>query len=662
MQKFCLLWITLFLNIVNIQAQDYELGKVTIAELQEKMHPADSSAPAAILFKKAKTVFVYNDKTGFSTVHTYQFKIKIYKKEGLKWADQKVHYYVGYQNLNEDLLSFSNAATYNLENGRVEKTKLESQGTFKKKINEYWNEKTIILPNVKVGSVIEYKYVLKSEYIGKFPDFDFQYSIPLNYFEYKTEFPEFYIYKTLLVGRSPIEENSKMVSGSQNFSNEYGQSQIMTYKQIDGFYSGKNIPALKEEPFVNNIENYRGSIRHELERVRMPNQPVKDFALTWEGVASSIFKENHFGKELDKKSYFLEDVRKCLANVESQTDRMNTIFKFVQNKMNWTEKNGYFTEKGVEKAYRDQTGNVAEINFILINMLNVAGIKVDPVLVSTIENGVPIYPTQTGFNYVIAAVEIDGQQILLDASRKYTSPGILPLNVLNWKGRLIKSDGISKQIDLIPVKSSRESVTITAVLSGDGKIDGKARISRTDYEAYKFRTQESNKNEENYIEKLEQRLGDLKISDYLITNKVSNLSDPIMETFSFETNNFVENIAGKLYISPMLFFTSSKNPFIQEQRQMGIYFGYPKQEKYLMNLEIPQGYIVEALPAPARFSLEDKSITVMLNVLNDGNKIQFTFSKDINNTIFAADYYDALKTLFQKVIACQNEKIVLKKI
>ena len=52
----------------------------------------------------------------------------------------------------------------------------------------------------------------------------------------------------------------------------------------------------------------------------------------------------------------------------------------------------------------------------------------------------------------------------------------------------------------------------------------------------------------------------------------------------------------------------------------------------------------------------------MLNVLNEGNKIQFTFSKDINNTIFAADYYDALKTLFQKVIACQNEKIVLKKI
>jgi len=656
-----LICIALFWNTINIQAQNYELGKVTIAELQEKIHPVDSSAPAAILFKKGKTVFSYNDKTGFSAVHTYEFKIKIYKKEGLKWADQKVHYYVGYQNLNEDLLTFSNAVTYNLENGKVEKTKLESQGSFKKKINEYWNEKGITLPNVKVGSIIEYKYVLKSENISEFPDFDFQFSIPLNYFEYKTEFPEFYIYKTILIGGHTIENNSKLVNGSQNFTNDYGQSRWMSYKQIDAFYSGKNIPALKEEPYVNNIENYRGSIQHELERVRMPEQPVKDFTITWEGVASTIYKEDHFGKELNKNNFLLADVQKLLVNVESQTERMNIIFQFVQNKMNWNEINSCLTDKGVEKAYTDQTGNIAEINFILLNMLKWAGIEANPVLVSTIENGVPVYPTRMGFNYVIVAAEIDGKQILLDASRKFTSPNILPLNILNWKGRLIKNDGTSKEIDLVPVKPSREVSNLTFKVNENGKIDGKIRIQKTDYEAYKFRVQNGNRNQKDYIEKLEQQLGDLKISDYLVTNKISNLSDPIVETFSFETDNFVENIGGKLYINPMLFYTPSKNPFLQETRQMGIYFGYPKQEKVLVNVEIPDGYVVETLPSPARFSLEDNSITLVLNVLNEGNKIQFSFSKDINNSIFAAEHYNTLKILFQKMIASQNEKIVLKK-
>lgn len=67
------------------------------------------------------------------------------------------------------------------------------------------------------------------------------------------------------------------------------------------------------------------------------------------------------------------------------------------------------------------------------------------------------------------------------------------------------------------------------------------------------------------------------------------------------------------------------------------------------------------LPEPAKFSLEDNSLTLMLNVLSEGNKIQFSFSKDINNSIFAAEDYDALKTLFQKMIVSQNKKIVLKK-
>lgn len=63
------------------------------------------------------------------------------------------------------------------------------------------------------------------------------------------------------------------------------------------------------------------------------------------------------------------------------------------------------------------------------------------------------------------------------------------------------------------------------------------------------------------------------------------------------------------------------------------------------------------LPEPAKFSLEDNSLTLMLNVLSEGNKIQFSFSKDINNSIFAAEDYDALKTFFQKMIVSQNKKM-----
>ncbi|WP_239023071.1 hypothetical protein [Flavobacterium endoglycinae] len=484
----------------------------------------------------------------------------------------------------------------------------------------------------------------------------------MNYFYYKTELPEYYIYKPILNGGIPLETDSKFKNASQNFENEHNQTNTLYYKQIESFYSGKNIPALTEEPYVNNIENYKGTIKHELERVRMPDQPVKDYALTWEGVAKTIFKDEDFGKQLSEKSFLVEDVKRLVGNVESFNERLNLVFTYVQNRMNWDETRSYYTDKGVIKAYKDQTGNVAEINFILISMLRLAGVEANPVLVSTIENGLPVYPTRTGFNYVIAAAEIDGKQILLDATHKFTSPNILPLNVLNWKGRLIKNDGTSIEIDLEPSIPSKENFNLMVSIDNGGKMNGQARILRTDYDAYRFRVENNAKNQENYLEKFETELGDLNISNYRIENQKSNLKDPIIETFSFASNNQSDIIGDKIFVNPLLFFTRTKNPFNQEKRIMPVYFGYKNQEKYNITLEIPNGYTVESLPVPMKIATEDKGIVYLLNFFAEGKKIQINCTKDINNSIFAAEEYQTLKDVFQKVTASQNQKIVLKKI
>jgi hypothetical protein len=65
------------------------------------------------------------------------------------------------------------------------------------------------MPNVKVGSVIEFKYILKSENVVTFP-FNMQYSIPVNYCEYKTEIPEFYIYKPVATGFVKVNTEQKI--------------------------------------------------------------------------------------------------------------------------------------------------------------------------------------------------------------------------------------------------------------------------------------------------------------------------------------------------------------------------------------------------------------------------------------------------------------------
>lgn len=552
-------------------------------------------------------------------------------------------------------MRFSNVVTYNLEGGKIVKTKLNSEGTFKDKINKFWNQATITLPNVKVGSVIEFKYVLISENLVRLPDFDFQYDIPVNFFEYKSEIPEFFIYSSLQKGNFNIETDSELVDSDKSYATGY--------KQINKLYTSKNIPALKKEKFVDNPDNYKGSLLNELERTRYPDWPVVDYAATWEGVAKTIYKDKEFGDELKLRDYFSEDLKGLLLNISAPKERLNVIFKFVQNKMNWNKKNGYYVDKGVEKAYQERTGNVAEINLMLISMLNSAGIKTSPVLVSTIENGIPVFPNRTVFNYVIGATEIDGEKILLDATHKFTTPNILPLNLLNWRGRLIKEDGSSEAIELIPEIVSEDEYSLKVAIKPDlDKIEGTLSRKRSDYSAFNFREINANISQDVYLEELENNLNKIEIAAYLIENKTEDLAKPLLENFNFTSNNSYDVSGGKIFLNPLLFFTDSKNPFVQDERQMPIYFGYPHRYIYNIILELPQGYELESLPKSKRIATENKDASYKMFMIFEEGKIKIKVVKEINKAIFAVEDYTMLKEFFQKIIVSQNDKIVLKKI
>lgn len=652
----------LLLMVSVVKAQELKLGKVTIAELEEKQYPKDTAAVAAILYKKGRTFFTYNVKTGFAANHEFTFRIKIYKKEGLGWANFEVPYYIGYEKLKEDYLSFNDAVTYNLEGGIIVKTKLNNEGSFKTKIDENWKKASISMPNVKVGSIVEFSFLLKSENIVKFPVYDIQYAIPVKYSEYRTEVPEYYIYKTLLKGYVDVQSESKYENGSVNYNNEYNQSNTMRYKQINSSYIAKEVPAIKEEEYVDNLKNYKSSIHNELERTRFPESPVKDYAITWEGVAKTIFESKDFGGQLKESSFLINDLGLILKDIDSKEERLKVVFKFVQEKMNWNNKYGYYTDKGVVKAYADRTGNIAEINFILISMLRLSGISADPVLISTLEHGVPVFPSRTDFNYVVAMAEIDGKQILLDATHNYTTQNILPLNTLNWKGRLIKQDGTSFEINLVPTTPSVVNYNLSAKVDASGEISGEIKSRKSNYEAYKFRDKYAGMNSDTYIEKLEDLYSGIEISKYTIVNKNADLLKPVDESFAFKSTNQSEIIGEEIFLSPMLFFALHKNPFVQDKRKMPIYFGYPILNKYNISIEIPEGYQVEFLPKGINLSTGDGSFAFKYFLEKNENRIQIVVQSETKNAVVSAEDYLMLKDFYQQIMDKQKEKIVLKKI
>jgi hypothetical protein len=226
---------------------------------------------------------------------------------------------------------------------------------------------------------------------------------------------------------------------------------------------------------------------------------------------------------------------------------------------------------------------------------------------------------------------------------------------------LIRKDGTSLEVDLMPKIPSRESTNISVVLGNNGAINGKIRTQFANHEALAFRQKNIITSKDNYLEALESKNNNIEISDYVRENEL-DLSKPIVENYSFKDSKTVEVINDKIYISPMLFLAVKENPFKQEVREYPVDFGHPWQEKYNVNIEIPDGYVVESLPKPVNIATGENVGAFKYNIVNTGNTIQVVIVTDINLGIVSADFYDVLKDFFQKMIDKQNEKIILRKV
>lgn len=671
--KKSLLLVVFVLLFSKANAQNFELGKVSIEELQEKVHPKDNTAHAAILFKKGKTSYDYSKSSGFVMTTEVQTRIKIYKKEGYEWANQKVKYYIA--SGSKENVTFSDAITYNLVDGKIEKTKLSKDGEFDEVVNRYWGQKKISMPNVKEGSVIEFQYTIKTPYVGTPKDWSFQASIPVNYSEYRSFIPEYYTfntnYKGFIFPKVTSEKKAKAVLFStmerdegaglmKGQSSNYSQSKL-SYEETRTTYVAENLPAMKEEAYVNNIENYTSSLIQELSLIKYPNEPLKSLSTDWNAVVKTIYDYDDFGLELEKTGYFENDINAAIAGLNSTEEKVAAIFNFVKSNVKWNNYYGYACNDGVKKAYKDKTGNTAEINLMMTAMLRYAGLTANPVLLSTRENGVAIFPNRTAFDYVIAAIETADGLVLLDATDKFSLPNVLPLRDLNWFGRLIRKDGTSTQVSLNPTSLSRETVNMNAVVSKDGFISGKLRKQLTGQEALSFRQKYVVLKEDTYLEELENSNNSIEVNEYVRENDL-DLSKPLVESYAFKDTKDFEKINDKIYIAPSLFLGFKENPFKQEAREYPIDFGFPVQSKYNITFEIPEGYAVETLPAGMNIAGVDGIGTFKYVIANTGNKIQVIITSEVSKAIVSADYYLALKEFFQKMLDKQNEKIVLKKV
>lgn len=618
-------------------AQEYKIQKVTVDDFKKEKYVNDTLASAVVIYDIGNT---YYEVAGgnYQLVTITKTRIKIINKDGYDFATVKVPLYQ--DRSTREFLTVSNAFTYNLVNGEVEKTKLKGDGEFMENIVGNHFLATFTMPNVKEGSIIEYTTKVKSPYFTSVPEWYFQLRIPVLYSEYSFKFPHSLIFLKYIKGRSNINETT------------VGEEHI---------YKATNIPALRDEGFVANINNYRSSVIHSFIGYKDSRGSKRMIAGTWADLDKTITESEKFGKQLKKVSSFKEIATPIIVGKSTDEEKADAIYKYVQQNFNTNQNIGIYTSQDLKDTYKSKTGNSADLNLLTIALMKSVNIKAYPIILSTRSHGIVYFPSINAFNNVIIGVEILGKTYHYDASNKYASKDILPIHNLNWMGRLIRDDGTSKDILIEPKIKSRFGVSANLKVNlTNNSIDGKFRRSFNNYEAFIVRNRYENLSNDKIVKKIEETY-ESEIENYTVNN-LNDLAENVEESFTTTKESSFDVIGNKVYLKPLHIFGVQENPFKEEERNYPIDFIYPQTNAYTVTYEIPEGYEVDFLPAIKKFVTGSNSISASWYVIKDEKQIKVKFNLDYNIAfIESKEYYD-IKKIFDEVIKFKDERIVLKKI
>ena len=294
----------------------------------------------------------------------------------------------------------------------------------------------------------------------------------------------------------------------------------------------------------------------------------------------------------------------------------------------------------------------------LINMLNGAEIKAYPVLVSTIDNGIPLFPSTQAFNHVIAGVPTNQGLILLDATDENATLHVLPLKDLNFFGLLVEDMDKSMKVDLFPKTDSKNMYNVNVKFDGTD-FSGVSIRKMDNYYAYKFRRALRRKHDEERSKWLQNQYPDLDI----LKSRFNGLDKPYAiasEMFQFETDAYAEEIGGKTYITPLMHLTLKKNPFTSPERKFPVFFNFPRSVIKTVTITLPQGAQVVSLPKDAKYVFGDNQGMYQYKIVQQGNKIQIQSIYQMHESVVKSADYKALRDFYDKIVAKQAEKIVIR--
>jgi hypothetical protein len=652
------------------------LGTAVFAHASEFVKPTAEELSMTSIpgFPGASAVVLYREEITSDDLHSvaHYDRIKILTKEGEKYANVELPYFStngAYDNAaDEKKLEQIQGRTIHPDGTVIPFTSKPYLKLIEKEGDTSYQEKVFTLPDVEVGSIIEYRYMTYiADHVFEAPNWYIQGELYLkaaHYVWYPTE-------KELIDGRGKATTDITwfpiLPAGATVVRHELPHASEFTQGPNQYFdLTVKDVPPQVKEQYMPPIASYSYRVLFNLTSERTAEEWWKDEGKDWSKRMDSFAKPN---------SELKRETDKITAGATTQDEKLKKIYAAVMalentrftraHEQREDKAEGEGKIKNAADVLAHGRGSATQLTSLFVGMATAAGMDAYFMLVPDRSKGLFLegWLSLDQFDDVIAIVNVDGKEVYFDPGCRYCAFGHLA-----WQHTFVKGlRQVSKGTDFAftdgdPYTVNRTLRVANLKMDEKGQIAGTIKLTFMGASAVRWRQDALSGDDESLKRGLKTHLEGMVPKSLVVSvDQVIGLQDydnPLMVQYQV-TGSMGAQTGKRLVLPSDLFEAGTAATFSDAVREQAVYFHYPQLTADALRISFPKGFSVEALPTAARFDLPAQE---MYNIAVTSDETSFTSRRNhaSNEVIVMPAKYEGLRKFYSQFEGKDQESVVLK--
>jgi hypothetical protein len=611
------------------------------ADLKMTSEPKAPGAPAIYLYRQVDR----NDSGRTSHTEYNYVRIKILTEEGRKYANVEIPYSKAVTGI-----SGIRARTIHPDGSIVNFDGKVFENTIVKSKTLKYLAKTFTMPDVQIGSIIEYHYSY---------DFEDYYIFFSNWTVSEELFTRNAEFSLKPYERFPVQWNWPAGLPAGTAPPKMGPEHIvrMTAVGIPAFQREDHMPPENELKYRVNFVYNQDGFESDPERF-------------WKKYGKKEYDKAE--KFADRRSAMQEAVSQIIAPSDFADTKLRKIYARSQQVKNLdferkdelAKQEKAKPNENVEEVWKKGVGTGKDINLLFLALARAAGFEAYYVRLSGRSE---YFFNQTRTNIAeldadTVLVKAEGKDLYLDPATKFAPYGLMPWPETGVAGlRLDQQGGTWIQTEVPESSTCKVLRQADLKLNEEGGLEGQVKVTYTGLEALRIRLGHRFDDDTQRKDYLEEELKSVipATAEVGLKNQPdwSSSDDKFVAEYEVKIPGWV-TAAGRRAVLPLGFFGGAqKHVFEHAQRTYPIYFSFLFQTEDQTKITLPTVWKVDSLPKEVH--VDAKAAEYRIHAESKENTLEVTRTLRSDVLLLQVSLYPALRGFYQQVRSGDEQQAVL---